>query len=91
MQLRAAHGQIDCQIYRRTMEQRHGGGIHWVPTHIEIKGNEAANIAAKQATGWKQRKHRNGKVTEQDTDWRARPATLAWHLKSGYKTVLKRI
>ena len=26
MQLRAAHGQIDCQIYRRTMEQRHGGG-----------------------------------------------------------------
>ena len=28
--------------------------IHWVPSHVDIDGNEQADILAKMATGWRE-------------------------------------
>ena len=59
--------------------------LHWVPAHIGIEGNEAADKAAKQATGWTQKRSRHGRITELDTNRTATKAHAARALRSSKK------
>jgi ribonuclease HI len=34
--------------------------IHWVPSHVDIDGNEQADILAKMATGWREGEGKTG-------------------------------
>ncbi len=38
--------------------------LHLIPAHQGIEGNELADCAAKQATGWRKKRKRNGRFEE---------------------------
>ena len=38
--------------------------FHWIPAHQEIEENELVDSAAKQATGWRKKRKKNGKIEE---------------------------
>jgi len=60
-QLRSAFGQVFIEkLCSKGVEVE----LQWVPAHIGIDGNAMADIAAKQATGWRQKKNRRGKLVE---------------------------
>ena len=58
-----------------------------MPAHVGIEGNEKADIAAKQATGWRL-KGRRGRQKEVNTGQTAPQAQLVRVLKSAVKTTV---
>ena len=59
--------------------------FNWIPTHCNIKGNEAADYTAKTATGWLLKRHSNGRITETDK------ATNTLTQKAPVQTMLARL
>jgi ribonuclease HI len=45
--------------------------IHWIPAHQGIEGNELADKAAKEATGWRLTRNTRGRNVQIDTDFTA--------------------
>lgn len=59
--------------------------FHWIPSHRDIEGNELAEKAAKEATGWRQIRGRRNRIVECMTDATAPRPTYAKTLISAMK------
>lgn len=64
--------------------------LHWVPAHKETIGNELADVVAKEVTGWRKVKKRNGKLCEIDTNYTAHQIPLPF-LRSAGKAHLTKL
>lgn len=62
--------------------------LDWVPAHSGLDGNEKAEKAAKESTGWRLKKHRNNRSVEEDTN-RTAPKVFIPPLKAAIKAVHK--
>lgn len=55
--------------------------LHWIPAHQRIERNKLADCVAKQATGWRKKRKRNGKFEERHDGKRAAQTQIP-HLRS---------
>jgi len=62
--------------------------LHWIPAHKGHTGNELADQAAKQATGWRKRR-KKGKIIETDTNQLAEEIHHGPRLASAIKSQIK--
>ena len=65
--------------------------LHWIPAHKKLEGNEAADRAAKSATGWRLKHKRNGRTIELDTGITAAKANNVPIQKVPVHTTLARL
>src|SRR5207248_589524 len=61
---------------------------HWILSHKGIDGNEEADAAAKEATGWRQTRTRNGRTQDLDTNDTALTPNGIKHLRAAIRTTL---
>ena len=77
----------------RELEALHNKGteieVRWVPAHRGIKGNETADVMAKEATGWKM-VHQNNRRSEIDTGNTAPTPLGIYHLTAAIKVLIHR-
>lgn len=72
------------QIIKR-IEELHARGlsidVHWIPAHEGIEGNEAADQAAKEATGWRKGDVRGPKADPPGQLYPLRTTLKTWYRK----------
>ena len=91
------HRQSGPQILRflvssANMLRKHGINpkLYWIPAHNGIAGNELADVAAKEATGWRQVKKRNGKFCKIDINYTGHQTPLSF-LRCAAKAYLTKL
>jgi ribonuclease HI len=73
-------------------EIRSGGAtveLYWLPSHRGIEGNEQADIAAKEATGWRQIRSHRERMVEVLTDATAPQPSYQRVLRSALRTQIR--
>jgi ribonuclease HI len=64
--------------------------LRWIPAHQGIEGNELADRAAKEATGWRIIRRKNGRKTETDSDQVAQRPPIVMHTLAAVRQTIKK-